>query len=266
MPHHESEKTMDDPKQTRQRRRCRDPRGFTLIELLVVISIIALLISILLPALGAARESAQAISCASNQKQFYIAWRTYSADFHNFLCPPYSSYLYAGADPENVPYPVLMRDYLSDKKITHATWSSISGNFRGGQSMLQCPSNMNNMYYAQCPQQGLNYFPFYDNQDRGGWSGNWKPGWLTDAYIQRPTEVMLMMDSNSGDEVARANGSAGYYSWGVQNNPVTWGNWHFNGMNLLMFDGHDEHWSYDEFNAVSQSLAQIQAPPWYAKQ
>jgi len=59
------------------------PAGFTLIELLVVISIIALLVGILLPALGAARRTAQNSQCLSNIRQMDTAAMTFAAD-HKF--------------------------------------------------------------------------------------------------------------------------------------------------------------------------------------
>jgi len=62
-------------------------RGFTLIELLVVVSIITLLISITLPVLGKARESARTVTCLSNLKQIGIAHEIYKVD-HNFYMPP----------------------------------------------------------------------------------------------------------------------------------------------------------------------------------
>jgi prepilin-type N-terminal cleavage/methylation domain-containing protein/prepilin-type processing-associated H-X9-DG protein len=57
--------------------------GFTLIELLVVISIIALLVGILLPALGAARRTAQNSQCLSNVRQMNTAAMSFAAD-HRF--------------------------------------------------------------------------------------------------------------------------------------------------------------------------------------
>jgi general secretion pathway protein G len=62
-------------------------RGFTLIEMLVVIAIIALLASIMIPAVSKALERTKSINCASNLRQVGIAITGYALDNNSFLPP-----------------------------------------------------------------------------------------------------------------------------------------------------------------------------------
>ncbi len=94
---------------------CGRSAGFTLIELLVVISIIALLVGILLPALGAARRSALSIKSVSNLRQVGIGMASYNTERMGFY-PIHSSAIpsIAGSKPRWADY---LFEYLNNVEV-----------------------------------------------------------------------------------------------------------------------------------------------------
>lgn len=116
----------------------RSLRAFTLIELLVVIGIIALLIAILLPSLERARQQAQIVVCASNEKQVYDALLMYSQDNKGIMPLPPGAF-------GSIPEPNQMwgmtnysdYDYVSDGLL----WPYLTMDPLRRQQLLLCPAD-----------------------------------------------------------------------------------------------------------------------------
>ena len=133
--------------------------NFTLIELLVVIAIIAILASILMPALSSARDRAKTSTCTNNMKQIGLGLAQYAANYRDTTVLWYPSNAIQQSDVYGLPYSML---------ISHAHLTEVGGN-AGTREIAKkvCGNFVTKSDFFYCPSAG-NYTSVKEIKARGG--------------------------------------------------------------------------------------------------
>jgi len=205
--------------------------GFTLIELLVVITIIALLLALLFPALGTMQERAQGSACLSNMRQLAVAWMAYASDYHGKL---------AGAE-------------------TDREWDWIRERVNSTNAIMQGVlfRYVNNLKTYQCPSDDSGHVWSYSIVGPIGGGGGPQTPVLQLSDIQYAGRQVLFVE-----ETDPRGGSSGvnqgafwmrgptgsFAGWTSSTDWPAWGR-HRTSMNLVFVDGHGETWTASDPNS-----------------
>lgn len=127
-------------------------RGFTLVELLVVIGIIAVLVSILLPAVGRAREMGRTATCLSNLRQIGQAALAYATKFDGYTLPAgyaHPTDIGSGSGSTNRDSETWATILVNQKLLTVPQIDSPTAAATTGHSPLRCPTGTDEVAYSE---------------------------------------------------------------------------------------------------------------------
>lgn len=228
-------------------------RAFTLIELLVVISIIALLIALLLPALGKAQESARLTGCLSDLRQFAIAWNAYPSDYKGEIVGAENGGNATDTPKRKTawvytPYSPSTKGETIQQLMDGALWDYVQND-----ALYRCPSEN-----RKHPSQGTDYIrsysisQFLNGNDKSGWNNGVMKAARNEKDIPRPSETFLMLDE--ADPRGYVWNAFAHPPRGKTSHLYQWVDWpaafHFKGFPVSFADGHTEFRGYEDGRTI----------------
>jgi prepilin-type N-terminal cleavage/methylation domain-containing protein/prepilin-type processing-associated H-X9-DG protein len=218
-------------------------KAFTLIELLVVIAVIGILVALLLPVLGKAKEKTQGIACLNNLKQLTIGWIAYTGDSQGRIMqngggPERSwigkGYLTWGPEADNTNTSLL----LDSKLAAMADYVKAAGVYKCPADRYQSGANPGPRVRSVSMNGALNNKPTFVNQTGRNYFRAKK---MTDLTMPGPANVFVFLDEHADsidDGIFMVNPGypAGQERW--RNLPASY----HNGAGTFAFaDGHAEN-------------------------
>lgn len=232
---------------------------FTLIELLVVIAIIAILASMLLPALNRGRAMARSTLCKNNLKQMGLLAKMYQGDHDSYIPPTWVK------QPNGYPtgWPYALMPYLGVNLSIYPAGSGAATGFvrmdpkfngSSGYHLFYCPGEILDTgmtrQYAWVARWWDQIIATYVMSRAMGYSWDETDWKKPKRFFQYPAEGMLYMEG--GNCLGNENQfMPGYFdnNFGYTYHQAIW-NRHLGENNMLMLDGHVEQMKYNKLRGL----------------